>query len=336
MSNLRSKKILSHINTQCQVGLEIGPLCRPIVTRDMGKVFYVDVATTEELKVKYASDPDVSIDEIVDIDYVWGSSSLTELVEDKVPFDYLIASHVIEHVPDFIGWLQEVHTILRDDGILSLVIPNKLCCFDYYRQNTKVADILDSYIRKSRKPSPRQIFDYLSSAVRWDGRIAWDCLEKVESEKLSFIHSEEIAWQITQDAVSNDSYVDSHCWVFTPESFFNLLKSLINLNLFDFDIKQYYPTSGCEFYVSLQALNKSSLVLESRRTNQLECVESILKNIESEYSSQTLYIEEIGIDSSQNQSHERITKAETITLTKLRSQYFFAIRKLFKSLIKRK
>ncbi len=42
----RNKKILAHIQPQSQRGVEIGALNRPIVTRDMGEIYYLDHATT--------------------------------------------------------------------------------------------------------------------------------------------------------------------------------------------------------------------------------------------------------------------------------------------------
>jgi ubiquinone/menaquinone biosynthesis C-methylase UbiE len=161
----RLEKILACIDVSTEIGLEVGALVNPIVTRDMGQVRYVDHATTEELKAKYAHDPNVDIHKIVDVDYVWGKEGLPELVGQDAPFDYLVASHVIEHVPDFIGWLKEIHAVLKVDGVLSLVIPDKRCCFDYHRQLTQVADVVDAFLHHSRKPSPRQVFDYISSAV---------------------------------------------------------------------------------------------------------------------------------------------------------------------------
>ncbi|MCY7273284.1 MAG: class I SAM-dependent methyltransferase [Phormidesmis sp. CAN_BIN44] len=72
----------------------------------------------------------MNLSKIVDVDYVWGEKSLIDLLETEAPLDYVIASHVIEHVPDFIGWLSEVRGILKPGGILSLAIPDKRQCLD--------------------------------------------------------------------------------------------------------------------------------------------------------------------------------------------------------------
>ena len=261
----RSDKILSCIEPSTQLGIEIGPLTSPIVTRDMGMIRYVDYATAEELKTKYADEAGVDTSKIVEVDYIWGAQSLPDLVGNEAPFDYAIASHVIEHVPDLIGWLKELHAILKPGGMLSLAIPDKRFCFDYRRDLTKPADILEAYLLRSRKPSPRQVFDHLASAVARQGAIAWS--GEVDEHELVNIHTEAEAWKITHQAFLDDTYRDTHCWVFTPASFFKLLETLIHLNLFDFKVIKLYETEGYEFYVSLEALDSQP---SARVETQLE------------------------------------------------------------------
>jgi predicted SAM-dependent methyltransferase len=218
----------------------------------MGTIRYIDHETTGGLKAKYANDPNVDINQIVDVDYVWGTQTLSELVADEAPFDYVIASHVIEHVPDFVGWLQEVHSVLRPGGILSLAIPHKQFCFDYYRALSRPADVIEAYLENRRKPSLRQIFDHYASAVSWRDVCAWG--EVVNEQELRPMHSHHQTWAITQQVMQTGAYRDVHCWVFTPQSFFQILQILISLDLCNFQVAQVYPRQGCEFYVSLQAI----------------------------------------------------------------------------------
>lgn len=265
----RLEKILACIEVSTSVGLEVGALVNPIVTPDMGQIRYIDHATTDELKAKYAHDPNVDVHKIVNVDYVWGKEGLPQLVGQDAPFDYLVASHVVEHVPDFIGWLKEIHAVLKVGGILSLVVPDKRCCFDYHRPLTQAADVVEAFLHHFRKPSPRQVFDYISSAVMYNDSIAWDCNTVIEPQNLKPIHSELEAWQFAQRSLLEDQYVDAHCWVFTPQSFFDLLESLINLELFDFKIEKFYETAGCEFYVSLKALDLSAMAVGDRQALQI-------------------------------------------------------------------
>lgn len=277
----RQEKILSCIDLGTQLGIEIGPLNRPIVTREMGNIRYVDHASTEDLKQKYAADSNVDVGAIVDVDYVWGEKTLPELVADEAPFDYVIASHVIEHVPNFIGWLKEIHAVLKPGGILSLVIPDKRYCFDYYRQPTQPPEVIDAYLRGQKKPGPHQVFDFFSLVAFWKGQLAWGENSEFNEADVVRLHSATTAWEMTQQIFASDNYYDVHCWVFTPDSFFSLIKTLISIDLFHFKVARFYQTEGCEFYVTLEAmdLTKDESV---RHQIQLESLSSFAsENLES-------------------------------------------------------
>ena len=272
----RKEKILINIKSETQIGLEIGPLSKPIITREMGNVRYVDHATTEELRKKCAPWGTVDLSKIVNVDYVWGEKSLKELTINEYPFDYVLASHVIEHVPDFIGWLKEIRSVLKTGGILSLAIPDKRFTFDYLRNLTKPADILEAYLLQSKQPSLKQIFDYKSEFVHRNKEYMWSIFGF--KEKLIYEHSLNEAWEITKNAFSNKEYTDVHCWVFTDISFLELVKTLVNLDMFDFKIARFFPRTGHEFFVSLEALD-SNLNKDDRLQIQFESINNIKKKI---------------------------------------------------------
>ena len=252
----RNQKILHDIAPSKQIGLEIGALDKPIVTRKLGQIYYVDHNTTEELRSRFRSlGHQVNIDNIVDVDYVWGEKGLAELLQHQAPVDYVIASHVVEHVPDLIGWLNEIRAILKSGGILSLVIPDKRQCFDYYRSPTRLAEVAEAYLHGYRKPSSHQIFDHVNSAVAYRGSIAWS--GRVNEAQLVPLHSIEAAWNTAKTALATREYCDVHCWVFTPTSFFKLLKEIAEVDLLKFELVQFYRTEGCEFFVSLKATDRS-------------------------------------------------------------------------------
>ena len=110
-------KLLAMIDVAGGRGLEIGALMKPIVTRDMGRIEYVDRASTEELRRWYANQGHVDPSEVVEVDHVWGSQTLLDCVGGQRSYDYVVASHVIEHIPDLLGWLQEIASVLADGGM---------------------------------------------------------------------------------------------------------------------------------------------------------------------------------------------------------------------------
>ncbi|HEY0521693.1 MAG TPA: methyltransferase domain-containing protein, partial [Ilumatobacteraceae bacterium] len=169
----RTDSLLKSIDVATAKGLELGPLINPVVRKDMGDVRYIDHVDTDALRARYATHVGFDVDAIVPIDYV-SNGSIRDAVGGDIPFDYVIASHVIEHVPDVIGWFADIRSVLRDDGVLSLAIPDHRRCFDALRSPTVTADLIEAYLTKPTIPSPRQVFDHYSAAVAWRGMIAWE------------------------------------------------------------------------------------------------------------------------------------------------------------------
>jgi ubiquinone/menaquinone biosynthesis C-methylase UbiE len=58
--------------------------------------------------------------------------------------DFVIACHLLEHIPDPIAAIAEWLRVLKDGGILYLAVPNR-CCNEYDFQRTSVA--LDHVIK---------------------------------------------------------------------------------------------------------------------------------------------------------------------------------------------
>src|SRR5580658_7325812 len=100
----RREIILNGLDLSKLVGVEIGALDKPLVRRQDGEVIYVDHADRETLVEKYKADPNVNKDSLVHVDAIWGENTLADAVSYR-KVDYVVASHVIEHVPDLITWL---------------------------------------------------------------------------------------------------------------------------------------------------------------------------------------------------------------------------------------
>lgn len=67
--------MLGGLNLATARGIEIGPLCRPIVSRAESQVLYVDHTDTESLRRKFASDPNVDVATIVATSMASGASN---------------------------------------------------------------------------------------------------------------------------------------------------------------------------------------------------------------------------------------------------------------------
>src|SRR5688572_25412862 len=100
----RKETITSRLNL-AGLGLEVGPSHDPVAPKAAGyNVHIVDHLPQDELKAKYAGHG-VNIDNIEPVDFVWTGQPLDELVGGKQIYDWIIASHVIEHVPDLIRFV---------------------------------------------------------------------------------------------------------------------------------------------------------------------------------------------------------------------------------------
>jgi SAM-dependent methyltransferase len=260
-------------------GLEIGALASPRVTKDQGRIFYVDHAGTEALRRKYEDDPDMKnrIHEIVEVDYVVGDhQGIHEALARDVPFDYVIASHLIEHIPDPISWLADVAKALRSDGILSLVVPDKRYCFDVNRRTTDISEWVDAYLRQLQRPSFKQVYDFISKEIsgKVDTAAVWAGTVDYSGVVRSDVADPDVAaMDLCREVQHSDEFVDVHCSVFTPDSFLDLFERLARLGLIEFEIAHFAPTelNTLEFYVSLRRI-ESSLARASTIERQLASI----------------------------------------------------------------
>jgi hypothetical protein len=97
----RKEKLLYHVR-KSGVGIEIGPSFRPTVAKKDGfQVHVMDHANREQLVEKYQGH-DVAVEDIEEVDFVWRGETYAELTGKTRFYDWIIASHLIEHTPDLI------------------------------------------------------------------------------------------------------------------------------------------------------------------------------------------------------------------------------------------
>jgi predicted SAM-dependent methyltransferase len=269
----RREKLLSGLDIKGMVGVEIGALCRPLVKRENGRVIYVDHADTATLKLKYQSDPGVSVDDIVDVDVVWGPVPLEECLAEKV--DYVIASHVVEHVPDLISWLEELHSILKQGGELRLIVPDKRFTFDRLRRETVLTDVVYARSVKAKCPWPHIVLDYVANVSKVDGGEVWEGV--VDDASLERHHSLQHAINCAMQA-REGIYHDVHCWVFTPNSFALLFRELAAHDLIEFECARFHDTErgSIEFFVNLRPCGDHQRAAESWQQMALACTKSVV------------------------------------------------------------
>lgn len=258
----RKQFILDGLDIRCSTGLEIGPLANPVVSKDEGTIFYVDYADTPFLRKRFENDPKVDVSKIATIDAVWGDKTLLEAMDGRL-VDYIIAAHVVEHVPDLITWFSELHSILREGGQVRLVVPDRRYSFDYLRQETRLSDVLNAYLLQTRIPLVHEVLDCCLNQAQIDTAAAWR--GKVDPLALKKDFTFDGAMWLARDIIANGTYHDIHCWVFTPHSFATLCCELAQVDLLQFACHHFVDTQydQLEFYVALEASRDKNLTVES-------------------------------------------------------------------------
>ncbi len=261
--------LLQGLDLRVTRGLEIGPLHNPILRRPQADVLYVDHVDTAGLREKYRQDPDVDPRRIVEVDIVWNAGALIDACGEAAGaggggrFDYVIASHVIEHVPDLIGWLAQLKSVLHPSGTVRLIVPDGRYCFDYRRETSSAADLILAARASATAPGARQILDFMLNIaplpleVAWSGRgPTWPPPQRLEYER---------AVAAMEHASATGAYRDVHCWVFTPLAFARLMRQLAAYGLLGFACSRCTATApgSLDFFVHLVATDDAALIAES-------------------------------------------------------------------------
>ena len=248
----RHEKLLGGLDVANTRGIEIGALASPLLRPPGADIRFVDHADQQTLREKYQNDPNVDLDSIVAVDAVWGERTLAECFPSDL-FDYVVASHVIEHVPDVIGWLAEVSAVLRPGGRLILAIPDRRYSFDFRRRETSLSELVDNHLRGARRPTAGQVFDYNANAVELDHLTAWTAMP--EPGAMRHYVTEPDAFAMAK-ASRDGAYIDSHCSVFTARSLLQLLDGLLDLRVLPFELERFHIAPFCS--------NEMNLVLSKR------------------------------------------------------------------------
>lgn len=225
--------------------LEIGPLNRPLVNTPETK--YFDLYPTQELKKKAKSeglDPEA----VPDISFSDPNGNLGVIDEE---FNNIVSAHCIEHQPDLITHLVLCSKLLKGPNAKYwLVIPDKRYCFDALIPESSILDVVKAHEEKLTRPSIWKVIDYRALTTHNDPVLHWqnnhgvqnlDILARFNAAKAEFENA-------------HGSYIDVHCWQFTPKSFEIIIDALYELGLIDFKVERIWetPENNLEFCAVLK------------------------------------------------------------------------------------
>lgn len=254
-----------HVLKKDGLGLEIGPSHNPMAPKKAGyNVHVLDHATAEELKIKYTGH-NVNLDNIEEVDFVWRGEPLSELIGREHCYDWIVASHVIEHVTDFVGFLRQCEKLLAPGGVISLVVPDKRYCFDYYRWPSNTGDTLQAYTDNCVRHPSGAVFDHFANASKMGERITWGDHDSGDIKMVHTLDEAEHYWKL---AIKNDEYIDSHRWKFTPSSFRIILNDLQALGLTELAEVGGFDTVGFEFWITLGKRQPDSAIYDRQELSR--------------------------------------------------------------------
>lgn len=210
----RTSIIRKYFNLEGARILEIGALNSPTFTREEFRVEYADYASKTELAKENKANPRYAIDGLVDVDHVISGQKYHEVIEGK--FDIVVANHVVEHVPDVLGWLHDLGQLLLPNGIVFLSVPDRRFMFDIARRESNFIDLLRPHIDRQSKPDFFNILDHFwhYKPVKVADVMAGRHHELMKAMRLS---PEAAISQAVR--VSELPYAAVHCHVFTDTSF---------------------------------------------------------------------------------------------------------------------
>lgn len=255
-------------------GLEVGPSYNPFLPKRRFNVETIDHADAATLREKYRD----NASKIEEVDYVSDGRSLLEIIGKPGRYDFIFASHVIEHVTDIVRFIQDCETLLKPEGRLVLAVPDKRYCFDAFRPISTVGQALQAYAERRHRHTPAILYDQKAYVCGKAQNIVW-----IESDLdgVALLHTAEQAKDAFEQALGSDEYHDAHGWQFTPTSFRLLIKQLRRHGYVKSGEVAFYKHGPGEpgmheFYVSL---SKKAAVLEDAEIDMLKHIEMELREI---------------------------------------------------------
>jgi len=224
--------------------LEIGPLANPICKKNEANVFYADSLSTQDVKAYYKHDPKIDKDSICDIDFVI-HGSYTETFRDVAKFDYILSSHILEHMPRLIDFFLDSVNILNTHGRMYIFLPDCRYCFDHFRSPTSFAELY--YIHtQGLKFAPWQVLDGRMSIGLNDPKVIW--ANKKLFHLLAPAYRGPFAGSkaIFEKALAGED-LRGHYSTFTPSSFLLLLHEMTRAGVLPYKLVRFFPTPSNSF-----------------------------------------------------------------------------------------
>lgn len=214
---MKRKQLLHSFVDTRGLGLEIGPGFNPLLPKREGyRVETLDHASRADLVAKYQNAPGVDVSRIEEVDHISTGGSVFEAIGQPGRYRYIVASHVIEHTPNLLGFLQDCERLLDPEGVLVLFVPDKRSSFDVLRPLTSTGDVLQAHLEGRTRHTAGRVFDEMAYNVLRGGALSWHANNR---DPLAFFGQLNNAKALFEHVQRSSEYIDIHAWQFTPSSF---------------------------------------------------------------------------------------------------------------------
>ncbi len=219
-------------------GIEIGALHRPLKVPRTAHVTYVDRLPEEVLRAHYS---DLNFDDFAPVEVLGSAEDLSAFADGTL--DFVIASHLLEHLEDPIQALAEFHRVLRRDGVVYLALPDPRLTFDRDRQLTHLQHLLDEH---RHGPAANRRAHFLDWAIHIDK----DPQPEIRAQFLDEM----------------DYSIHFHVW--RPDGFLEFLQAAKQEARLEFELAAYAPPEAAddnEFILILLKGDSAELRLPKNR-----------------------------------------------------------------------
>jgi len=224
-----------YVSLEKSRGLEFGAFDLPTVPSTIGDCAIADVRSECHLAERFQ----VPLDEICPVDCI---------VEPGIPlpdqidlrFDYVVLCHVLEHIPDVIGMVNQLAGLLVDGGILFIALPDKRQTPDVARSSTSLPRLIERNASRTRAASLSEIAEF---SLAWRSESREEYLRSPRSFFESVMHELE------------HGEPDVHCNVWQDDEFFDQMRDLIRADYLDnLEIIGTHPAQNPfnEFYIAFR------------------------------------------------------------------------------------
>ncbi|MEW6167435.1 MAG: methyltransferase domain-containing protein [Pseudomonadota bacterium] len=226
-------------------GLEISPNINPLVVSGGGvTVQYLDFCTTDQLRAQAAAkgrNPAA----VPQIDYVYDPQQLISECVGGRTFDFVLSSHVVEHIPNLVGHFRDISRILNEGGIYGLIVPDMSLCFDAGKSPTTLGQLIEAFVDDWKYAPISAMIDEFRSAVWLGDKNAWS----VDDGGVFFPkyrNWRQLITNVLRNPTSSKNW-HGHVWRFTPETFAQLWAEIRSFGLIDLNIRSVIPTQHMDF-----------------------------------------------------------------------------------------